>query len=302
MASAYNNTLAELIEMTARLYGDWKSGTVDSGSTSTVVDDEREEPDDYFQNTTPVSKVRIVSTTDGAAPQGETRAISDFTLSTGTITISTDKLFSVAPGAGDTYAVMSDLSWDECKWAVNGAIQMVAKDALEWLVDETTITLQNDTYATYEYALPSSFVWLFRVGQANDDGNFIYSIPPDQYRIVKGSIPLLHLSRFPVTQMFPGIWAGDLWVAGSLSDGKKLRLEGLGMPSKLANDADTSSVSPTFIMFQAAALLHRKRIADPRYDSDYHKARADDCDKLANIERARIESPQLPPNAKKVRD
>ena len=299
MASVFSNTLTELIEMAARLYGDWKSGVVDSGSTTTVVDDEREEPEDYFQNTTPASKVHIVSTTDGAAPQGETRTATDFVLTTGTVTVSTDKPFTVAPEANDTYAILSELEWDEVKWAVNMAIKMVAKDALEWKVDETTVVVQDDTY---EYALPTDFVWLFRVTQADGNGDFPYSIPPNQYKIIKGSTPKIHFYRFPEEMQHSGIYATDLWVNGRLSDGKALRLEGLGTPSKLENDYDTSGVSPSYIMFQAAALLHRKRIADPRYDSEYQRTRAEECEKLANIERARIEAPQLPPDCKKVKD
>jgi len=296
--SVFNNTLADLIEMVARLYGDWKSGTVDSGSTSTIVDDEREEPDDYFQNTTPISKVRIVSTTDGAAPQGQTRRISDWVLSTGTATISTDKLFAPAPEANDTYAILSELSWDELKWAVNVAIDMVKKDALEWVVDETTVVAQADTY---EYVLPTNFVWLFRVSQADGNGDFPDPIPPDEYKVIKGSIPKLHLYRFPEARQITDVYHASLWVTNGLVDGRTFRLEGLTVPSKLENDYDTTGISSSYIMFQAAALLHRKRIADPKYDSDYQRVRAEECEKLANIERIRIESPQLPPNVKRCK-
>ena len=299
MANLFNNTLADLIEMTARLYGDWKSGVADGGSTSTVVDDEREEADDYFQNTTPVSKIRIVSTTDGAAPQGETRTVYDYVFATGLITVTSTKLFTGAVDTNDTYAILSELEWDEVKWAINTAIDMVAKDALEWAIDETTMVAQSDTY---EYVLPTNFIYLVRVSQANSDGIFPYSVPPDQYRVLRSAIPRIKFLTMPIDEQHQGVYYSDLWVTQSLSDGKVFRLEGLARPAKLDKDADTTSVSPSYLMFQAAALLHRKKIADPRYDSAYHKARAEQCEQLANIERARIESVALPPNSKKVRD
>uniref|UniRef100_A0A6H1ZI19 Uncharacterized protein n=1 Tax=viral metagenome TaxID=1070528 RepID=A0A6H1ZI19_9ZZZZ len=299
MATIFSNTLADLIEMTARLYGDWKSGTVDSGSTTTIVDDTRQEADDYFQNTTPVSVVHIVSTTDGAAPQGESSRATDFTHATGTITISTDKPFTVAPGADDTYAILSELDWDEVKWAINTAIQSVASDALEWVVDETTVVAQD---STWEYALPTNFVWLFRVSQADSNGDFPYPVPSDHYRVLRGTTPKIHFYSFPVGEQHYGIYYADLWAPSSLSDGKAFRLEGLATPSKLGSNSNTTGVSPTYIMFQAAALLHRKRIGDSRYDLDYHLKQAETCEQLANIERARIEMPSLPPNAKKCKD
>ena len=297
--TTYNTTLVDLVEMTARLFGDWKSGIVDSGSTTTIVDDTRQEPDDYFQNTNPVSVVHITSTTDGSAPQGEYSAATDSTHSSGTITVSTDKPFTVAPEAGDKYAVLSELDWDEVKWAINTAIQMVAKDALEWVVDETTVVIQS---AAYEYALPTNFVRLFRVTQANSDGDFPYPIPPDNYKVIKGSTPKIHFYRTNESVLGKDIYYSALWANSDLSDGKALRLEGLAMPTKLENNADTTGISPSYIMFQAAALLHRNRIADPRYDADYHKVRTEENETMARVERARMASPQLPPDSKICKD
>jgi len=295
----YSNTLAVLVEKAARLFGDWKSGTVDSGSTTTVVDDTRQEPDDYFQNTTPVSVVRIITTTDGAAPQGESSKISDYVGSTGTISVSAQKPFTIAPGAADTYCILKDLDWEEVKWAVNMAIDMVAEEALFWAVDETTIDTAADTY---EYSLPTNFMYLYRVSQADANGDYPDPIPPDQYRVLRSSAPKLHLIRFPASAQDNEIYWGNLWVNTTMVASRDVRLEGLVTPDVLSADTDTCPINPVYIAYQAAALLHGKRIGDSRYDPDWHTGQQKICQDIADRERALIVPMQLPPDSKRCRE
>ncbi|MCK4918754.1 MAG: LamG domain-containing protein, partial [Candidatus Pacebacteria bacterium] len=72
------------------------SGTVDSGSTATLVDSALTQADDYWNDWT----VKIVTTTDSLAPQGETATITDFVATTDTLSF---VALTTAVGAGDTY-------------------------------------------------------------------------------------------------------------------------------------------------------------------------------------------------------
>jgi hypothetical protein len=92
-------TIADLTYRVARELGVVLENTADSGSTTTLVDAARSESDDYWIG----GPLWILSTTDGAAPQGEMSDVSDFVSSTGTITVSPE--FTVAPEDGDYYAI-----------------------------------------------------------------------------------------------------------------------------------------------------------------------------------------------------
>lgn len=295
----YSNSLAQLIEWTLKtVLHDWKGGTATGGTTATVVDTAREdEDDDYFQNTTPVSKVYIITTTDTAAPIGERRRCTDFVSSGGTITVS--PVFSATVSAGDTYAITSEYEWAEVKDAINLAIEMVAEEALFYVQDESTITLSS---ATYEYAMPTSFMYLYRVSMADANGNYPDPIPPDQYKVIKSSTPYLHLYRFPTEAQHKDIYYGALFADNDIVDSRTLRLEGLSTPDKLSADTDTSPINPNYLVYQAGALLHLGRISHATDAYDYHRVQMDVCQKRADIERARVVSTQLPPNSKKCRE
>ena len=73
-----------------------EGGTADSGSTTTLVDDARTEADDYWNG----SWLKIITTTDGQPPQGESRLVTDFVAATDTIYTAD---FSAVIDAGDTY-------------------------------------------------------------------------------------------------------------------------------------------------------------------------------------------------------
>jgi len=267
---------ASLIEMMLRVpLRAWKGGVVDSGSTSTVVDDERPESDDTFQNTTPVSVVRIVSTTDGAAPKGEQSRITDFTQSTGTITISTDKPFTVAPGAGDTYAILSEYDWLELAAAVNLVIDSLPEAALVPKIDET-MTAQADTQ---EYTLPNGFRVIYRITQENGDGDYVTPIPPDQYTILDTNPPKLKLYQFPSELDAEGFYYGTLWYNSMLSDGKHFRIEGFAKQGKLETDDDICYLNPLYIVFKAASLVLASRVTAADYDS--FKIRAQELERQA---------------------
>ena len=295
----YSNTLSQLIEWTCRLVlHDWKEGTATGGSTSTVVDTSRDEAVDYFQNTTPVSKVYIRTTTDSAAPISEQRVATDFAVGVNpTITVSPN--FTAAVGSGDTYAILSEYEWAEVRDAINMAIEMVAEESLFFVIDESTITLSA---STYEYTLPTSFMYLYRVSMEDANGDFPEAIPPDQYKVIRSSAPELHLFRFPTGQAFLDHRYGELFGDSDIVADRDLRLEGLATPDKLSADTDTCPISPAYIIYQAGALLHQSRITRPESDYDYHRLQADLSQKRADIERVRVVSMNLPANSKRCRE
>jgi hypothetical protein len=291
----YSNSRAYLIEQMLRLpLQNWKGGVVDSGSTSTVVDDERPEADDFFQETVPVSVVRIVSTTDGQAPKGEQRRATDYTHSTGTITISSDKLFTVAPEAGDTYAILSEYQWDELVAAINSVIDGLPKRALITKLDET-VEMQDDTY---EYAIPDGFVAIYCLSQEDDDGDYPKPIPPDQYKIIKGATPKIHFYRTDATRIAEDHWLGDTWVEHYLDDGKKLRIEGFARQQRLTSDDDICYLNPNYIIWKASSFVLGARVRGNDYDS--YKARCDECEKQAELYVKSLIEEKLPPDTKWV--
>jgi hypothetical protein len=291
----YSNSRADLIKYILRVpLRHYEGGVVDSGTTATLVDDELERPDDYYQNTTPVSRVKIITTTDGAAPKGEQRRISDFALSTGTITVSSDKLFSVAPGAGDTYVILNQYDWDEIADAINLVIESLGEKGMIYKIDETLET-QDDTY---EYSLPPGFITIHRVAQANSDGNFTDPIPPDQYTVFKGNPAKLKLLTMPVSEQHIDHYYGELWASSSLVADRRLRIEGYERQQKLTTDDSVCYLNPSYIVWKTAAMVLSSRII--ANDNDAYRVRRDECAKEAEAYLKELVITQLPPNTKKI--
>lgn len=95
-------TRAQLRDLIRQEVGDEVrlSSTATSGSKTTLVDTAGLiQADDYWNG----RKVHILATTDGNAPQGESRKIADFASSTHTLTL--EMPLSAAAEAGDTYQI-----------------------------------------------------------------------------------------------------------------------------------------------------------------------------------------------------
>jgi hypothetical protein len=95
-------TRAQLRELIRQEAGDEVriSGTATGGSRTSVVDTAAlTQADDYWNG----RRVYITSTTDGLAPQGESRKVADFVSSTHTITL--EMALSAAVEAGDTFQI-----------------------------------------------------------------------------------------------------------------------------------------------------------------------------------------------------
>ena len=81
------------------------TGTADSGTTTTLVDNALTQADGHWNNL----RLRIVTTTDGLAPQGETAVITNFTAIDDTLHF---PALTAPVDAGDTYKIYSQLEFN----------------------------------------------------------------------------------------------------------------------------------------------------------------------------------------------
>ena len=146
-------TRADLIEDIAREWGFFYSSTVDSGSTTTIVDATLLEPDDFWIG----HYAYITDTTDDAAPEAEERPVSDFVQSTGTVTVS--PAFSAVTAAGDTYELLPARRADIIAGLDRG-MHIAAQHWMVQVTDTTTVTIATDDY---DYDLPTDLVRLNNV-------------------------------------------------------------------------------------------------------------------------------------------
>ncbi len=275
--------------------GNEMSGTCTGGGASAFNDTTRTEPDDYFQNTTPPSRVRILTTTDGEAPQGQERTISDWAVSTGAGT--TSAAWATAnPAAGDTYIIMSDYFWSEIFNTINAVFDLTKKQTVLEKLDNSVVLVDS----VYEYAVPYGFTHIYRISMADDSGNFPQVIPPDQYRIIRGAeTPRIHFLRYdteyaPQDMYYTGFWADNL-----LSAAHGLRIEGYGWQEKLVDGLSSCNLDPMWVAYQTAALLHARRITRSDTDPDEHRTQFQVCQQIADSIKPRMIT-RFPPNTKRV--
>jgi len=292
----FNNDLSELTKRLLKVgLKSYIGGTL-TGSTSTTVfaDSARGEEDDYFQNMSPPAYLVFLSTPTNVAPVGESRKITDWANTGGAFTTTA---FTAQPAIGSTYVILSEYTWDEIKEALNMAMDIaVGHGARTERIDET-LSIQEDTY---EYPVPVGFTEIFRISQANDDGEFGDPIPPDQYRIVRdGDQSKIKFLTYPMIDAPADHYVGSLWAESDLSDGKTLRIEGLSVQPALSHPSDMCYLNPNFVVFEAASLLHGSRIVANEKDFDAHRTQAEWCaSQAANFLPQTVM--QLPSNTKKV--
>ena len=296
----FETTVDALVERLGRLVlHDWREGTATGGTTATIIDTvHRDEPDDFFQNTSPVSRAYIRTTTDGATPIGEERKAIDFVNSSATLTVA--PVYSVAPAAGDTYVIMRLFRWAELREAINSAIDQVKSEVLIPKIDDTSVSLAADAY---EYTLPSDFVYINRLQMADDSENFFDEpVPPMQYRIVKSSSsPRLLFLKAPESIAATDHYYSNYWFSSVGTAGRKLRIEGLQVHPTLENDTDICYVNPNYIAAQAGAWLHLQLASRSDMDADAHMTQFNTWQAIANqIRMSQGFKTQLPPNSKKV--
>lgn len=256
----YDYTRQQLRHLVARLCNDLIIGTVTDPDTGTFVcaETDWEKADDYFNHFIEVYCY------DGH----------DDTIRTSgnpTLWTNTDHTLTFAPTvkltAGDLVEMHERFTVNTYNDFINLAIEMVAKEALVSKVDET-VELETDTY---QYILPTQFLWINRIEMQDSNGDYDTEKPinPRYWRVIKTSTLTLEFVK-------------NLWTP---TDGRTLRITGLASPSKLDSDSEQCPINPTFITYQAAALLHQSRIRGDDVDSEFHRAQMTLCQAMSDKER-----------------
>lgn len=233
-------TRAGLVAEVLRRFGRYKAGTVESGSTTTVVDTSAlYEPDDFWIGH--FAYVVEDAGGAGAAPELEERPITDYDQSTATLTVS--PAFSAALAVGDTYEILPVRRADVVA-AINAGIRQAG---LTWPVvlrDNSSVVVVADDY---DYTLPAAVARLLSVWH-RDDTDENYKRLPGQLWRVGGT---------------PGVQVLYLEDLGAFDAGDILELEYLSAPPELDNDGDTLGVGDSvegslveFVVLWALYWLH----------------------------------------------
>jgi hypothetical protein len=249
-------TLFEVLVQTARALEALHENSATGGSTTTIVDTKLTilgwNDDDFNGGTAFI--IRDAGGA-GAAPENESRFITDYVASTGTVTVDA---FSAAVAAGDWYGVTLNRY-------PRGAMVSKINEALRELgdvptVDTTSLTTLSNTL---EYALPVAAkrdlrqVWLARSltapwkweqqlgvrqewAAANTAGNLIFPSQP----VVGYKIKLVYMAPHPQVQADTDVISDYVsidWLAlDAARKAARLRLEGSGADdtglSRLIND------------------------------------------------------------------
>lgn len=153
-------TRADLVGEVARRFGHYARATATGGSTTTIVDSAVYEPDDYWTG----HYVYIVTDAGGAgaAPEGEERPVTDYVLSSGTLTVGA--AFSAAVASGDVYELLHVRRADVVA-AINTAIRAAGETWMVCKTDTTTVTIVDDDY---DYDLPADLARLLSIWYRSD--------------------------------------------------------------------------------------------------------------------------------------
>jgi hypothetical protein len=146
--------------------GVYEAGTATGGSTTSLADTERIEPDAYWTN----FYLEIVSA-GSAAPEDEIRLITGHDQATGTLSVS--PAFSATVEVGDTYALWS-VRPTQADWAIDAGVRAAARGWYEEKVDTTTL---DAVAGQTEYTLPTDIVDLAEVWMQLDADNRMKAPP-----------------------------------------------------------------------------------------------------------------------------
>lgn len=256
-------TLADLIESVASQFGEYLQGTATDGSTTTVEDTANFlEVDDYWNG----AYLYVLEDAGGAgaAPEGEERAVIDYSQDDQQITV--DPALTAAVAAGDTFELLPARRSHLVR-KINEAIREAHGHWLVTKTDTTTITLVTDDYA---YTLPTDLVELMEV-LTRESSDEPYSAVPPRYYWVTGT-PGAEELHFR---------AGTWWAR--LDTDQTVMLVYKARPSELAADTDELGLGApaetelyTFILHWTLYLLHdqeaNRRPAGKAYQAHYTQA------------------------------
>ena len=283
--------LDQLVERICKLVlRDWTEGIATGGNTLTLVDTARTEQDDYWNSQNAEVYIR------GGVAAGSTRPINDFVLSTNTLSW---LLATGSIAAGTPYSLHVQFKRDDVIEAVNSVIDAVARETLVDKIDEASITL---VAGRFEYPIPAGFSHLYRLTMADAEGEF--TNPPiqwDQYKIIRGDKPLIHLYSQSDFINVRDHTFGSLWANSDFTADHKLRLEGYGPQERLIHDNDLCHINPMYVIAQAGAWLHASRIRRAENEPDDHRVQAQVWQAIANGLRMNLGGvTQLPPDTRRV--
>jgi len=146
---------------------------------------------------------------------------------------------------------------DEYRKAINLAIESLARKYFIDLIDDTTITLVADTY---EYALPTNFLYLHQIITEDEvDGDEFFEsaiIDPRSWSIIKAYPPTLKLDKRYY----------------SVTADKDLRLEGQGAQATVSDDTDVIYLPPDWVVAKAITMLPGNKIESNALTETYRRA------------------------------
>jgi len=187
---------------------------------------------------------------------GVTKRVTDWTLST-THLLTVHSVYDAACDATSYVELHRIFSEDDYRKAINLAIESLAGKYLVDIIDDTTITLVADTY---EYALPTSMLYLTKVTTEHDvAGDIFYDtdvVDTRDWSIIKAYPPYLKL-RY-------GYY--------SITAGKDLRLEGQGTQPIVDDDTDVIYLPPDWLVAKAITMLPSNKIQSNQLDEVYRRA------------------------------
>ena len=252
----FNKTRQQLRHLTARLCNDLITGTVASPASGTFVCTETdwEKSDDWFNDHVEM----FCYSGTGISTSGKP---TDWLNSNHTLTFK-PAVTLTASDLVEMHQVFTVATYNDF---MNQAIDMVAKEALLNKVD-TSVELETDTY---QYTLSTQFLFVNSVElESSTAGVYNSENPIDSryWRVIKATTTKVEFVK-------------DWWTP---TDGRKIRISGLASPSILDTDDEECPLNPTYISYQAAALLHQSRIRSDSIDSEFHRAQMTLCQTMAD--------------------
>jgi len=189
---------------------------------------------------------------------GVTKRVTDWVLSTFLLTV--HSAYTAACDDSSYIELHRIFSEDEYRKAINLAIESLAGKYLVDIIDDTTIPLVADTY---EYALPTSLLYLHKVTTEHAvAGDAFYNsdvIDPRDWSIIKAYPPYLKLDKRHY----------------SITAGKDLRLEGQGTQPLVTADTNVIYLPPGWLKAEAILNLPQNKIQSNQLDGVYAQAQRD---------------------------
>jgi len=237
------------------MVGDLIMGTADSGTVNTIVDTELANPgwgNGYF------SEHKYKTYVFAGVDIGQERFVTNWVAANTELTCAPD--FTNTITNTSQYELHNTFSADEYLRAINLGIEAMAGRYLIDIKDETTITLSADTY---EYDLPLSMLYLYRVTTEDTVASNTYYnediIDPHYWNIIKSYAPKIKLDKNYY----------------SIVANKDLRLEGQGAQPKVDDDTDIIYLPPDWLVAEAILNLPRSKILSGKLDNVYKQAEKD---------------------------